>query len=93
MASYGKITSGANFVYFWELDNFFKRPEANGKFLESPAIAVTDNNGRLGTICLKIYPKGDSKTLTHISLYILNKTKEEMEFTYREDTYLIMFFI
>ena len=87
MASYGKISSGGNFVYFWELDNFLKRPEANGKFFNSPNIAVTDNNGKIGIIYLQIYPKGDSRIKTHVSLFIRNGTKEELEFSYRWGPY------
>ncbi len=83
MATYGKMTSGADFVYCLELDNFLKRPEANGKFFNSPSVAVTDNNGKIGIIYLQIYPKGDSRMKTHVSLFIRNGTKEELEFIYR----------
>jgi len=83
MATYGKMTSGADFVYCLELDNFLKRPEANGKFFNSPSVAVTDNNGRIGILCLQIYPKGDSRITTHVSLFIINKTKVDLEFIYR----------
>ena len=89
MATYGKITSGGDFVYFYKLDNFLKRPEANGKSFNSPNIAVTDNNGKNGTIFLEIFPKGDSQTSTHVSIYIMNESiSKELDLSYRLGPYL-----
>ena len=88
MATYGKISTGSDFVYYWRLDNFLKLPEGIGEKILSPNFGIIDNNFSHGTINLEIYPKGDSRTLTHVSLYIMNKSKEDLTFTYRFSPYL-----
>ena len=88
MATCGKITSGADFVFLWKIDNFLKRPEANDQPFNSPLFSIIDNNGRIGAICLQIYSKGDTRTSKHVSLFIINKTKEDMELSSRWGPYL-----
>ena len=80
MSSYGKITFTGDFFYEWKMDNFLKRPRANDQPFKSPVFSAIDNNGRIGEICLYISPKRDSETSKHVSLIVLNVSKEEFKF-------------
>ena len=71
-------------VYEWRIDNFLQKLEENGKNFSSPNISIIDNNGQNGTIILQI---GNRRTATNVSLDIYNRTKEELELTYRWGPY------
>ncbi len=83
MATYGKITTGSDFVYYWRLDNFLERLEANGERIHSPNFGIIDNNFQYGTMNIEI-----SITLTYVLFYIQNKGKENLTSTYRLGPYL-----
>ena len=80
MSQYGKITFRGDFSYEWKIENFLKIPRANDQPFQSPILSVIDNNGRIGEICLYI-----SK---HVSLIVINVSKEELELKFRWGPYL-----
>ena len=86
MAICGEITTRdeISYVYEWRIDNFLQKLEANEKHFSSPNISIIDNNGKNGTICLLI---GNRRTETNVSVFILDRTKEELELTYRWGPY------
>ena len=88
MSQYGKITFRGDFSYEWKIENFLKIPRANDQPFQSPLLSVIDNNSKIGDICLYISPKMDSKTSKHVSLIVLNVSKEELEFKFRWGPYL-----
>ncbi len=84
MAICGEITTRdeISYVYEWRIDNFLQRLEANGEYFSSPNFSIIDNNGKNGTISLQI-----GNIRTKVSLDVLNRTKEELELTYRWGPY------
>ena len=88
MSSYGTITFRGDFSHEWKVDNFYKEPRANDQPFKSPFLSVIDNNGRTGEIYLQISPKRDSETSKHVSLIVINKSKEELELKFRWGPYL-----
>ena len=83
MATYGEISTGSDFVYYWRLDNFLERPEANREKILSPNFGIIDNNFNYGTINIEI-----SILITYVYLNIQKKDKEDLTFTYRFSPYL-----
>ena len=83
MATYGKISTGSDFVYYWRLDNFLKLPEGNGEKILSPNFGIIDNNFNYGTINIEI-----SILITYVYLNIQKKDKEDLTFTYRFSPYV-----
>ncbi len=88
MLSYGKISFRGDFSYEWKIDNFLKIPRANDQPFQSPLLSVIDNNSKIGEIYLYISPKRDSETSKHVSLNVLNVSKEELELKFRWGPYL-----
>ena len=82
MPECGEIITENDFVFVWRLDKFPTRVACFTDF-QSPYFEVNDNNGKYGTLNLRIHPKGDNETSANFSIYVSKATNRGFDFKFR----------